>query len=221
MVGLDCDENFQGKEWLENFRMSKDTYKYTYVCNQLREHLKKKDYFMRQSISAEKDVSVTIWCLATNVEYQLIGHLFEYQDLLYVTCTVHRARSLRTNTFSVVELSMPKYIKWPTREHLTNVIHVLKQKWGFTQCAGAVDRSHIPILASKDFHNNYFDRKGWHSVMLRGVADAQYCFKDINVGWPNSVHDARVVSQSDVHKQGQNGTLCCATCCILAWTNTN
>ena len=193
---------FDEKDWLENFRMGKDTY--MYICNELREHIKKKDTFMRQSISVEKRVAVTIWRLATNVEYRSIGHLFGISRAS-VCCIVHEVCE------QIVELLMPKYIKWPTGEHLTDVIHVFEQKWGYPQCAGAVDGSHIPILAPEEFHNDYFNRKGWHSVILQGVVDGQYCFTDINVGWPGSVHDARVFSNSDVYKKGQSETLCCAT----------
>ena len=90
------------------------------------------------------------------------------------------------------------------------MIDLSERNWGYPQCAGAVDGSHVPILAPEEFHNNYFDRKGWHFIILQGVVDAQYCFTDINVGWPGSVHDARVFSNSDVYKKGQNGTLFCA-----------
>ena len=38
-------------------------------------------------------------------------------------------------------------------------------------------------------------------TLLQGVVDANYCFTDIYVGWPGSVHDARVFSHSPIYKQ--------------------
>ena len=35
----------------------------------------------------------------------------------------------------------------------------------------------------------------------------QYCFLDINIGWPGSVHNARVLANSELFKKGQNGSL--------------
>ena len=41
-------------------------------------------------------------------------------------------------------------------------------------------------------------------VILQAVVDHRYLFHDINVGWPGSVHDARVLA---LFKQGEDGML--------------
>ena len=45
-------EEFTESDWLENFRMGRDTF--IYVCNQLRPYIKKKRTIMREPISVEK-----------------------------------------------------------------------------------------------------------------------------------------------------------------------
>ena len=67
---------------------------------------------------------------------------------------------------------------------------------GYLQCGGAIDGSHIPIIAPQQFHMDFFNCKGWHSIILQCVVDGKYCFMDITVGWPGSVHDVRVFSNS-------------------------
>ena len=67
-------ERFPENDCLENFRMGKDTF--TYICNHLCPHLKRKSNVIREPISVERRVAVTILHLATNVEYHSIGHLF-------------------------------------------------------------------------------------------------------------------------------------------------
>ena len=79
------------------------------------------------------------------------------------------------------------------------VVSEFKRKWGIPQCIGAIDGCHIS--APVDNHTDYYNHKGWYSMILQGVVDANYCFTDIYVGWPGSVHDARVFAHSPIYKQ--------------------
>ena len=54
---------------------------------------------------------------------------------------------------------------------------------------------------------DYYNHKGWYSIILQGVVDHSYQFMDINVGWPGSVHDARVFAHSSVYKKITEQTL--------------
>ena len=40
-------------------------------------------------------------------------------------------------------------------------------KWGFPQCAGAVDGTQIPVVAPSDCPTDYYNRKGFHSIIMR------------------------------------------------------
>ena len=59
-------------------------------------------------------------------------------------------------------------------------------------CAGSIDGWHIPITTPAMNHTGYYNRKGWYSMLLKEVVDHNYLFSDVCVGWPGSVHDARV-----------------------------
>ncbi|XP_068719211.1 uncharacterized protein [Montipora capricornis] len=74
-------------------------------------------------------------------------------------------------------------------------------------CAGAIDGTHIPIIAPKEDHTDYVNRKGYHSVVMQAVVDCNYLFRDVVIGWPGSVHDARILSNSSVYEKGNNKTL--------------
>ena len=67
------------------------------------------------------------------------------------------------------------------------------------QCVGAIDGSHI--LEPKDSCTDYYNRKGWYSIILQGVVDHKYRFTDIYIGWPRSVHDARVLAHSSLYEK--------------------
>ena len=61
-------------DWIENFRVSKDTF--YYLCQELRYVIGRQDTQLRKAVSVEQRVAITLWCLATCSEYRTIGHLF-------------------------------------------------------------------------------------------------------------------------------------------------
>ena len=75
------------------------------------------------------------------------------------------------------------------------------------QCAGAIDGSHVPVTPPALNHTDYYNRKGWYSVLIQAVVDHKYLFRDICVGWPGSVHDARVLVNSAVYKKASRREL--------------
>lgn len=96
----------------------------------------------------------------------------------------------------------------PRGECLQQVIHKFSQAaHGFPQVGGAVDGSHIPIKAPSENPDCYYNRKGFHSVILQAVVDSHLNFIDICIGWPGRVHDARVLVNSQLYERAeQEGT---------------
>lgn len=76
-----------------------------------------------------------------------------------------------------------------------------ERRWGLPQCVGAIDGSHIPILGLEEYHTEYFNRKGWHSINGRGL------FCNVFVGAPGSLCDARVLRWSGLWDLVDRGLL--------------
>lgn len=76
-----------------------------------------------------------------------------------------------------------------------------RTKWEIPQCAGAIDGSHIPVKSPALNHTDYYNRKGYYSIVLQAIVDDEYLFRDVMVGYPGSVHDARVLSNSSVYRK--------------------
>ncbi len=141
---------------IENFRMSQTTFNY------LRQNTR-----MRKAIPVQRPVAFTIWCLATSVEYRTIGHLFGV-----ARCTV--CRIVQNTCAAIVKVLLKQYISFPTGDRLNTVVEGFEQTWGLPQCAGSIDGSHIPIAATTANHTDYYNRKGWYSVVVQAVVDYQY-----------------------------------------------
>ena len=70
-----------------------------------------------------------------------------------------------------VECLLPEYIKIPNGAALTEDTEGFKVDHGFPQCIGTVDGTHILIISPQDCPADYYNRKGWHSIILQGVVD--------------------------------------------------
>ena len=68
-------------------------------------------------------------------------------------------------------------------------------------CLGAIDCSHILIVSpDHEMTRPYVDRSGHKSVILQAVVDCQGRYLDVFAGWPGSVHDQRVPSESLIYE---------------------
>jgi len=54
---------------------------------------------------------------------------------------------------------------------------------------------------------DYYNRKGYYSVILLALVDHEYKFLDVYVGWPDSVHDVRMLSNSELYSKSENHTV--------------
>ena len=98
---------------------------------------------------------------------------------------------------AIVKKLAPLYVSFPSGDSLKDVVEGFKERWGVPQCAGSIDGSHIPISAPVMNHD-YYNRKEWYSIVTQAVVDHNGLFHDLCIGWPGSVHDARVLSNSRV-----------------------
>ena len=99
---------------------------------------------------------------------------------------------------AIVNNLLERYIKIPTGSDAQAVVDGFLCTWGFPQCFGAIDGTHIPIIAPRDNPLDYYNRKGAHPIVLQALVDYEYKFMNIYVGWPGTVHDARILANSVV-----------------------
>ena len=182
----DMASSWTDREWKQNFRVNKATFSLLY--RELRGRLIRRNT-VRNPLSVEQRVAISLWRLGTNVEYRTISHLFGVG--ISTVCVV-----LHDFCQSVFDVMGLRYLSLPSEDKLRAIRDGFRTKWGFPQCIGAIDGTHIPIIAPKDHPLDYFNRKGYHSILLQALVDDEYRFLNVNTGWPGSVHDARMLSNS-------------------------
>ncbi|KAK7884157.1 hypothetical protein WMY93_027280 [Mugilogobius chulae] len=187
---------FTEEEWLDNFRMSEETFEY--LCVRLKCALERRDTSFRQCVPVRKRVAVALWRLATNAEYRTISHLFGVSRSVVYRCVRDFCEAICTHL-------LPELITFPDQEKLKSMAAFIENRWGLPQCIGAVDGSHIPIISPGDFSVDFYNRKGFHSVILQGVVDGRGLFWSVNAGQAGSLHDARVLRLSSLWEKANSG----------------
>ena len=89
-------------------------------------------------------------------------------------------------------------ICWPATSEIDQLEFDFAQYSNFPGIIGAIDGCHIPILAPDYCQLDYLDRNHRHSVNLLAVCDARKRFTYCFAGYPGSVHDQRVLSNSSL-----------------------
>lgn len=187
---------FTHSQWVQNFRMSEGTL--DFLCNTLRPVMEWRDTSFRRCVPLKKRVSIALWKLATGSEYRSIEHLFGVSITTVCRCVQDFCAAAET-------VLVPEQIRFPTEEKFREMAAYSENRWGLPQCVSAIDGSHIPIMAPEDYHCDYFNRKGWHSIILQGVVDGKILFWNVFAGLPGSLHDARVLRLSSLWELASRG----------------
>ena len=161
------------------------------ILMNLTSHSVNREIWVRFPIPVGKRIMVSLWRLATNIEFRTLGHLFGINR--GTACVVFHETIKAINT-----VLLPKYLKFSTGQSHRNVVDGFRTRWGFPQCCGAIADTHIPIIAPHEHHADYYNRKCHHSVIMQAVVDYNYRFININVGHAGKHHDAHVVRESSL-----------------------
>ncbi|KAG8226566.1 hypothetical protein J437_LFUL004738 [Ladona fulva] len=161
----------EDREAFRNFmRMTEE--QFYEILGLIRNDIEKQETSMRDSISAEKRLSLTLRFLATGETYR---------SLMYSTRTHHSTISkIIPDMCDIIYRNLKrKYLKVPrTCQEWEDVALKFGSIWNFPMCLGAIDGKHIAFRS--------------HSIVLLAVADALCRFIYDDVGVNGRVSDGGV-----------------------------
>ena len=99
---------------------------------------------MRSAVSVERRVAIALWRLATNGDYRSIGHMFGVAKgtVCVIVSEVCQA---------IMKVLLKRYVKFPAASNaIDDIVNEFETKCRFSQCIGAVDATHLPILAPQE-----------------------------------------------------------------------
>ncbi|XP_028834153.1 protein ANTAGONIST OF LIKE HETEROCHROMATIN PROTEIN 1 [Denticeps clupeoides] len=189
---------FQPADWLEKFRMSKETF--FYLCGILKPRLARQDTRLRPALPLEKRIAVALWRLATNVEYRIISELFGVGRSTVCKC-------VRDVCHAIAAILKPLYLRTPSEQELEDTTEVFQSRWGFPHCVGALGSLHVPIIAPSSNTDSYWNSSGWLSVVMQGAVNGLGQFWDVCAGFPGGTEHADILQNSTLWALGREGGL--------------
>lgn len=121
----------------------------------------------------------------------------------------------RSTVFTIVretcqvlwEVLQPIYMPQPTEQMFRTVAEEFWTKFNFPNCVGAIDGKHVRIICPAASGSMFYNFKGFHSVVLQAVADANSRFLMIETGGYGKQSDGGTFNGSDMFKLMNEGKL--------------
>lgn len=99
-----------------------------------------------------------------------------------------------------------KHMPAPTMDEWKRIANDFYKKWNFPNCLGCIDGKHIRIKCPKETGSQYFNYKGYFSIVLQGISDANYKFIAVEVGAYGKQSDGGTFSDSNVYQRLETNT---------------
>ena len=168
--------------------------------------ISRRDTRFRPAVSVRKRVAIALWRLANGASYRTIATNFGVEKSTCVQIT---------NNFCEAICRL-EYIKFPVNMRETaTAIAAFKDESDFPQAVGAIDGTHIEIAAPSENPADYFDREKRFSITLQAVVGGDGIFMDTAIGYPGSMHDARVLRSSELFQRAERREILDEPCKVI------
>ena len=171
------------------------------ILQRIEGRIKKQDTNYRKAISPGMKLAITLRYLASGESYH---------SLMYGFRVAHNTISLLIPQVceAIIAEFAPEFVPCPTTaEGWRNISKNFSERWNFHHCVGALDGKHIAIKCPKNGGSLYYNYKGFHSIILMALVDADYKFTWVEVGCHGSAGDAQVFNNSELKEAIDTGAI--------------
>lgn len=176
---------FESYDWLERFRMSKDTF--IYLCDQLRNSLN------RPGLAPEEKVGIALWRLSSKNRCPLVHQKFRVGPNVVNRC-------LKEVCQAIITILKPIYLHPPDRQSIRDTARIFNARWGFPNCVGALGSFPIPLSCNSR-------RDGTRALVLHAVVDGQGLLWEACACYPDYMNSATILENSALWELAQERRL--------------
>ena len=135
------------------------------LCQQLEEHLIKRNTRFRKAVSVQEQVALTLYYLPDEERLRKTANAFGLEKFIVFAIIRPVCKVITVHLTS-------KCIKFPkTKEEVVKSLSLFYAKCGFLQCIGVIGGTHVPIKQLSGNSTDYTNRKGRYTLNVQAVAD--------------------------------------------------
>ena len=150
----------------------------------------KQTTMMRKPIDPEIKLAITLRFLTTGEPYESLMYQFRVHS-----CTI--AKFILVVCSKIYETFKEQFLRLPnTTEEWEIIEHETRRLWQFPNCIGAADEKHVAILHSSNSGSEFYNYKGFFSIVLLAIVDYKYKFIFADVGCQGKISDGGVYPNS-------------------------
>ncbi|KAK6167936.1 hypothetical protein SNE40_021859 [Patella caerulea] len=134
----------------------------------------------------------------------------KYSSMKFAWRVPHNTISLlvREVCNAIIDEYMDEVLVCPTTPESWRVIaDTFYRRWNFPHICGALDGKHVACRRPPKSGSLYFNYKGFYSIVLMALVDADYKFIWADLGGAGSASDAQIYNDSELKQCSENSTL--------------
>uniref|UniRef100_UPI00358EEA32 putative nuclease HARBI1 n=1 Tax=Myxine glutinosa TaxID=7769 RepID=UPI00358EEA32 len=156
--------------------------------------IQKQDTNFRKALPPGLKVAITLRFLATGNSYKSLSYGLRVTPNTIVSIVPEVCQAIYDEYHE-------EAIKCPsTPEEWKEVAKDFSEKWSFHHVCGALDGKHVRILAPPGSGSVYYNYKGYFSIIMLALVDADYKLMYLNVGTPGADSDAGIFRDCSLFK---------------------
>ena len=160
----------------------------------LRPKTEKKTTRLRKPISAGERLAITVRFLATGESYRSI----QYQYRLSPSSIPGIVPEVWD---AFIEALAGEYMRFPSNEEdWRKITKEHEEMWQFPHCIGAIDGKHIALFNPVNSGSTYFNYKGFFSIVLLALVDADYKLTYVDIGCQGRISDGGIFKNCELYK---------------------